>query len=346
MPYKFSKVERRDPLTPEELALAKNLYAAIRRANNKIGVNELAKMIENLDPDKLNRLLNAITIAGDRGKIEQAILNSIDIGGTQAIKELQRIAPRLAYPNFRPTQVKVDNKTDLRGLQYTKVPAWAGSSRPKIQMNMSFDKTNPNSLFFAQKRAAELITAIDDMTRQSVREIIIDSFNDKVDYRTTAKRIKNTVGLHPKWAKAVVKYEKNQFSRLVSEGMKESAARSRASAMAETYSERLKSARSTMIARTEIQIAQNEGRFESWKQAAKQGFVYTDSMKMWMTAEDERTCDICAELDGETVGWLETFSNGLEKPIAHPNCRCSIKLIPPEKYADMFSEETYEEYYE
>jgi len=345
MPFNVSKAKRRDPLNAQELALAQNLYRAIRSANSKIGIEELSRIIATLDPDKLNRLLDAITITGDRKRIEDSLLNAIDIGGNNAIKELQKITPRLAYPNFKPTQVKVDNKKPLKELPFTKIPAWASATRPKIDVSLSFDKTNPNSLYFAQQRAAALITAIDDMTRQSVREIIIEAFNDKVDYRTTAKRIKNVVGLHPKWAKAVTKYEKNQYRRLVANGMKETTAMTRASDMATKYSDSLKSKRATMIARTEIQIAQNEGRLESWKQAAKEGFVDPDSMKMWITADDERTCPVCAELDGETVGWLDVFSNGLEKPIAHPHCRCTIKLIPPEKYADIYSEMTYEDYY-
>lgn len=346
MPYHVKKAKRRDPLTNQELILARNLYDAIRRANSKMKLDDLIKILESLDPDKLNRLLSAITVSGDRKKIEDSLLNAIDLGGSQAIKELQRIAPKLAYPNFKPVPVKVDNKGSLTDLPYTKIPAWASTTRPKINMSLSFDKTNPNSLYFAQQRAASLITAIDEMTRQSIREIITEAFNDKVDYRTTAKRIKNTIGLHPRWAKAVTKYEKNQYRRLVSSGMKEAEAISRASDMAEAYSDSLRSKRATMISRTEIQIAQNEGRYESWKQASKEGFVDPDSMKMWITAEDERTCDICRDLDGETVGWLETFSNGLEKPIAHPHCRCTIKLIPPEKYADIYSEMTYEDYYE
>lgn len=346
MPFHVAKAKRRDPLNAQELALAQNLYNAIRRANSQIKIEELTRIIANLDPDKLNRLLDAITISGDRKRLEEALLNAVDFGGTDAIKEIQRIAPRLAYPNFKPTQVKTENKRELGDLPYTKIPAWASTSRPKIDVSLSFDKTNPNSLYFAQQRAAALITAIDEMTRQSVREIIIESFNDGIDYRATAKRIKNVVGLHPKWAKAVTKYEKNQYRRLVASGVKESTAMTRASEMATKYSDNLKSKRATMISRTEIQIAQNEGRLESWKQAFKEGFVDPESMKMWVTAEDERTCPICAELDGETVGWLDAFSNGLEKPIAHPHCRCTIKLIPPEKYADIYSEMTYEDYYE
>lgn len=346
MPFHVAKAERRDPLNAQELALAQSLYNAIRRANSQMKIEELTRIIANLDPDKLNRLLNAITISGDRKRLEDALLNAIDFGGSDAIKEIQRIAPRLAYPNFKPSQVKVDNKNQLKDLPFTEIPAWASTTRPKIDVSLSFDKTNPNSLYFAQQRAAALVTAIDEMTRQAVREIITESFNDGIDYRATAKRIKNVVGLHPRWAKAVTKYEKNQYQRLVASGVKESKAKSQAADMATKYSESLKSKRATMISRTEIQIAQNEGRLEGWKQAFDEGFVDAESMKMWVTAEDERTCPICQDLDGETVGWLDSFSNGLQKPIAHPHCRCTIKLIPPEKYADIYSEMTYEDYYE
>ncbi len=86
-----------------------------------------------------------------------------------------------------------------------------------------------------------------------------------------------------------------------------------------------------MIARTEIQIAQNERRFEGWRQASDEGFVDTPSQKMWMTAPDERVCPICAELDGETIQWQDNFSNGSLSPIAHPNCRCAMVIIPPDR---------------
>lgn len=35
-------------------------------------------------------------------------------------------------------------------------------------------------------------------------------------------------------------------------------------------------------------------------------------------------CQICAPLDGETVGITETFSNGVDRPSAHPRCRCGV----------------------
>jgi len=333
MPFRFAKAERprRIPLTPQEQALARTLFESIQRATDSISLRQLESLLRNLDPQTLERLLNSITIANQK-KIQDSLLSSIDIGGNEAIKQIREIAPKLALPAFIPTKVKIENRPAMANMEFTKLPAWAQSKQPKVEFKMSFNKTNPNSLAFAQRRAGELITSIDTLTRESIRRTIIDAFNEQIDYRAAARRIKNVVGLHPRWADAVTKFEKDEFARLLKRGLKEEVARAKAMDRATRYSDSLKSKRATMIARTEIQIAQNEGRYEGWKQAAEEGYVDVESQKMWIIAQDERTCDICTELDGEVVGWNEPFSSGDETPgRVHPNCRCTMVIIPPER---------------
>ena len=332
MAIHFAKARnKRVPLTPQEQALARTLYESIQRATDKISVKQLESLLRNMDPATLERLLETITIANQK-KIQETLLTSIDLGGKAAIEQIQSIAPKLALPAFLPSKVKIDNKPAMANMEFTKLPAWAQPKPPKVEFTMSFNKTNPNSLAFAQRRAGELITSIDAMTRNSIRQAIIDAFNEQLDYRATARRIKNVVGLHPQWAKAVTNFEKKEFDRLVRSGIKEATARARAMERATRYSDSLKSKRATMIARTEIQIAQNEGRQEGWNQAAEQGYVDVEAQKMWVIAQDERTCDICNELDGEIVPWNETFSSGHETPgRVHPNCRCTMVIIPPDR---------------
>ena len=332
MAIHFAKARnKRVPLTPQEQALARTLYESIQRATDKISMKQLESLLRNMDPATLERLLETITIANQK-KIQQSLLTSIDLGGKEAIEQIQSIAPKLALPAFLPTKVQITNKKPMANMEFTKLPAWAQPKPPKVEFTMSFNKTNPNSLAFAQRRAGELVTFIDAVTRDSIRKAIIDAFNEGMDYRATAKRIKNVVGLHPRWAEAVTTFEKKEFARLVRSGLKEATARARATERATRYSDSLKSKRATMIARTEIQIAQNEGRQEGWNQAAKEGYVDVESQKMWIIAQDERTCDICSELDGEIVPWNETFSSGHETPgRVHPNCRCTMVIIPPER---------------
>jgi len=332
MPLFFGRDPNRSiPLTIEEQALARVLYDAIRRATNTIKVEELAKIIGRLDPDSLNRLLNAITVGKDRKRIEDALMNSIDIGGNEAVRQMQSIFPRLSLPAFLPKPVKILNKVPMAGMDFTKIPTWASPNPLAGEFTFSFNKTNPNSLAFAASRAGQLITSIDELTRLAVRKIITDAFNEQIDYLQTARRIKNIVGLHPRWAEAVTKFERAEIARLIKAGLKETTARARAQASASKYADRLQGARAKMIARTEIQIAQNQGRYEGWKQASAEGLVDPASQKMWITAKDERTCDICAPLDGEIVPWNGVFSVGIEAPIVHPNCRCAMVILPPER---------------
>jgi SPP1 gp7 family putative phage head morphogenesis protein len=332
MTLRFSKANsgKKVPLTAEEQVMARTLIDAIRKATNKISVAELSRIIFNLDADTLSRLLNQISITGDVAAINRALMESVSFGGVDAIREISRIAPVLALPAFMPTKVQVLNPESLANMDFTKVPRWASNAPDKIKFNLSFNKTNPNSLAFAERRAGELIKSIDEATRQSIRNIITDSFANQVSPQITAMRIKNVIGLHPKWAEAVVEFEKRETARLIKAGVTEAKAAKTAQSSAAAYADRLKEARATTIARTEIQIAQNQGRYEGWKQAADAGYVDPASTKTWITAKDERTCDICGPLDGETVPWLGIFSVGLEAPVVHPNCRCTMVINPPQ----------------
>lgn len=81
-------------------------------------------------------------------------------------------------------------------------------------------------------------------------------------------------------------------------------------------------------ARTMMTAAQNSGRIESYRQAEELGI---EVQKMWLAEMDDRVRESHAELNGETVGIDEEFSNGLQYP-ADPNgepeevynCRCTL----------------------
>ncbi len=81
-----------------------------------------------------------------------------------------------------------------------------------------------------------------------------------------------------------------------------------------------KEARINTIARTETMRASNYGRIRTWE---KSGVKY----KEWLTAFDDRTCPICADLDGERRRLEDLFSVGVYMPPAHPNCRCTAVPI-------------------
>lgn len=74
--------------------------------------------------------------------------------------------------------------------------------------------------------------------------------------------------------------------------------------------------RAETIARTETAFADCQGNM----------VVYRDSgvvdKKRWIVGAD--CCPECEEVDGEIVDLDENFSNGIDAPPAHPNCRCDF----------------------
>ena len=81
--------------------------------------------------------------------------------------------------------------------------------------------------------------------------------------------------------------------------------------------------RAEMIARTETNRAENQGKLQAFKSSTE------DFDKRWVAAKDERTSPICMRLHGQTVGLNENFkdnSTGWEgsAPPSHVNCRSAV----------------------
>jgi HK97 family phage portal protein len=78
--------------------------------------------------------------------------------------------------------------------------------------------------------------------------------------------------------------------------------------------------RSELIARTETTAVTNESQTATLMDYQEAAGVQV--RKTWLASQDDRTREEHAELDGETKGVDEPFSNGLYAP-GEPNCRCS-----------------------
>ena len=90
--------------------------------------------------------------------------------------------------------------------------------------------------------------------------------------------------------------------------------------------------RATLIARTETIAASADGSLAAYDQARDAGFL-DGYGKVWIAELDDRTDAECEGLDGETVGFDESFSSGDDAPPAHPDCRCAIGAEPLERSA-------------
>ena len=283
-----------EPFSGAEQQIYDIIKTSLYRLGRTIDADALAKAIVSLQPDVLARVLTSLTIGDLQLALRQGLIAVLNNAGKSAVQEIQPIIS--ATPSW-------GNEFTVTGKPNTK---------------LRFDVNNPLADDFAEKQAGRLVTAIDESMRLAIRTVISESFKNQVPLDLTASRLRQFVGLHPRWALAVDRYYTRQYESLRNKGITHEKALKRAEMTTETYRRRLIRARSSMIARTEIQIAQNWGRQLAWQQASDGGWVDADARKVWKTASATMggvpPCDRCAPMEGESVRWNQSFSNGLLMP--------------------------------
>lgn len=85
--------------------------------------------------------------------------------------------------------------------------------------------------------------------------------------------------------------------------------------------------RAEMIAITEVTRAFSAGEQIYQNMLSEMG---VETVREWLTSEDEKVCQICGALDGHAVGMDEKFiddeGNEYDNPPAHINCRCACQV--------------------
>lgn len=183
---------------------------------------------------------------------------------------------------------------------------------------------------FVTNSTAEQIKAINTVVARAaiMQDLTVDGLS---------RAIRPMVGLTHQQAVANLNY----YKAMVDSGLSEKAALERSV----RYSARQSRYRGYNIARTELAFAYNKGEHFGVQQAINEGYMgYTK--KVWCTADDERTCEICGGLEGKTIEMgedfdfytkLEASNPGIKQtPPAHPSCRCTLiyhEITPPDYQA-------------
>ena len=148
--------------------------------------------------------------------------------------------------------------------------------------------------------------------------------------QVAAYRSGYTNGLFPYWANAVNNYGDRMAAQLDKQGITGDKARTLLDKRTRRYGDKLRRARSRMIARTEIAKVQNAAMQATIDSAYSDGLVGNRAEKVWVTGPFD-VCDICQPLSGRRVPYNGYFQwkngSGPHGP-AHPNCRCIIRMVP------------------
>lgn len=193
-----------------------------------------------------------------------------------------------------------------------------------IRHGFQYDPAAPAVQKWTENRAADFVTGCSKETQAGIRAALKHSvYHEDISVDELAKVIRPMIGL----TRPQVIANQNYYNRLLDSGIKPEKAAQRST----KYAEQQHRYRAQMIARTEAAMAYNHAEYETVRQAQSKGFLGHVN-KVWCTADDERTCDICGALDGHSIEMNDNFefktklpkSHGVARvPPAHPHCRCT-----------------------
>lgn len=207
----------------------------------------------------------------------------------------------------------------------------AGTMTP-VEAVMHFDIIEPLAVNYAAQRAGFLIRDVQQQVRDTVNGLVVDALQGDYTYATLADQIERVIPLTSRQAATVENVYAKTFDRLIGQGKPAARAEVLARQAADRAAAQALARRAEGIARTELMTASNAGRFSGFSAGIGNGVYSDQSRKEWITGGDP--CDDCDPLDGEIVGWDESFSIGLLTPPVHPNCRCVVAFLPPAREED------------
>lgn len=191
-------------------------------------------------------------------------------------------------------------------------------------MDAAFNVINDKALLWARQHVGNLITGINDTTRDGIRSIIQHSlaggrygggrWPDTPD--AAARYIKDLIGLTDRQAAAVANY-REQLT-LAAQGLPNSAGRyppvrggpkvqpgmtqGQIDQLVAAYGERQLRYRASLIARTETMAAANAGLWQSYEDAYNAGWLGEEAWVEWYVHPDERLCGLCRSMAVSDVG--------------------------------------------
>jgi SPP1 gp7 family putative phage head morphogenesis protein len=218
----------------------------------------------------------------------------------------------------------------------------------QIQVDLSFNLMNPESVKFLEAYEFNLIQQVTQDMVAAIRQVIARAFQEGGHPYEQAREIRTMIGLTARQEQAVENYrtalESGNYSQALDRALRDGRydrgllnaiaqnkplVQERIDAMVDRYSARYVKYRAETIARTESLRAANKGQRALWGQAKEQGLLPAEVLRRWIAIGDDRTCPICDDLDGSEVGMDEEFDGGILEPPAHPDCRCSLGLSFP-----------------
>jgi SPP1 gp7 family putative phage head morphogenesis protein len=197
----------------------------------------------------------------------------------------------------------------------------AGVQTGRLVPSMAQEYTGSRIAAYLDRSGGKLIKYLEGEQRAALRAVVRHYTVERpVSTEELARYLRPLVGLTKDGAARVVAYRDELLDQVRAGQLKPA----RAEHLVQNYSHFLERRRANVIAVTETTNAFNDGSLTAVQDAQAQGYFPGDVVKQWLTREDERVCSTCGPLDGKTAPVDQPFPGGLERPGAHPVCRCAL----------------------
>jgi hypothetical protein len=183
---------------------------------------------------------------------------------------------------------------------------------------MQFDHLNPQVIEAIRELRSRVLNTLSDDVRETVRAYVENGLRDGKNPNAIAKDLRPIIGMSPTQAANAIKYGEKLAAAGKTEAQVERAVA--------TYQRKAIATNAATNARTATVDSLKLGQHLTWQDAADKGIVDLALLdKTWVTVGDDRVRDEHRAMQGETVAFENTFSNGEEIPGESTfNCRCVL----------------------
>ncbi len=246
-------------------------------------------------------------------KSVESILAAADAGEPAIQKLLLAALTGLKVPNLEQLLTAGNLDATLAAVAATQIPpaqleaitalitniALEVARPESVVFQVEFNEVNTRTIRWAKQNAAKNIVGVPPASVTVIKDTIVQSLELGVGPKVTASHIQDLIGLTPRHEIAVNRL----YFRSLEDGVTEGQARK----VAARKARRLIRWRAEMISRTETIRAANEGQMLVWETARDMDLIPQGTKPIWLATGDDRTCPICAVLDGQTVAISERY---------------------------------------
>jgi hypothetical protein len=291
----------------------------------------LMRRVALLEPDMVRPVFKALEIL--RGVVSEASFTRLIVAGDTE-GALALLDDAIKAGALSPVSAEVARQTQGAVATFGKVLPLPASETAGIVFNV----LNPRMVDAVRALDTKVVQVLTDDVKATVRQVTERGIRAGVNPRETARSLRDVIGLGPTQEKEVDNFRaalegrdgRNPFDyakrdrRFDASIRKGTLTPAQIDKQVDIYRKRRIALNAETVARTAALDAQKAGQRMAWESAIERGIVERgDLLKRWAGTLDSRERQSHLDMEGETVGCDDLFSNGQLVPgDTEYNCRC------------------------